>query len=641
MQRYRSRSLLSAFVLSFSAACSLPPDHPEETTGDIGQPLRVTPPSVAGGAVLGSGYAVDRRAFTGTCLSGEVRYAGGSSGGLGLTRVDGAWQLASDVGVEEGPAAFAPAMDNLAARFVTTAESTASRQSVTYGYRVQGKSAVLVNGVPTQAALDAKAEGAEAVKQACGTEFVSEVQLGAGLWVNVGVDYLDRSAMDAFRRSLEAKVRAGFESGEAFHLEEPGSAKSAHVTISAYQLGGDPKKLGSMFAQSQCQTGDNVPADSSGVAKKCIATTTCSLSAPQDCNDALARVRGYAYTSFPKQIENLSYDIHAPTGAAVLAYVTRSYREAGYSNIVDEESPVTPPGVASARVQLHQRLRDLARDRARVETLLGTAFRLTSEERTAFDATHRNILNQMVETGRVLRTCYSRLGECEAAETALAERFKGPDYRYDLESLVKAPGFFEYCSGFEPSVESTKTLDAIRDQLGARGLSCEMAADKLAVATSLDLHAKGLVDIRPLRGATSLQALNLRQNQLRSLASFPALPRLARLNVAYNRLVNVEPLTALPALVSVKIQGNNEIEDLSPLDRIPTLQTKIKTDADVCRLERAEVLAAGMISDQEYAIYERRNWGPDYNRTGDRGSGIDLWIPCARVAPDLPAGLAP
>jgi hypothetical protein len=655
--------------------------------GTTEQDVRVTPSQMVGAALLGTGFSVQDESFRGQCLQGNIAYSGAAMSDASLVLVDSYERIKSDLGINiSGKATFATWDLNAAARFAMNAAETINSSSMTFRYQVRGRNAMLVDAVPTARALEARARGSEAVKQMCGTEFVQQVELGAGLWVNVKYDFLDQAAKSQFSADVKVNILKLFSGSGGVSLVDDRLKKSASITVSALQLGGNPTKLSSIFSAT-CQdeasqpTGGGTPsvdagtpsedAGTTGLAmlsddggttgstnppRRCIAALTCSLERPQDCQSALERIVTYAAEEFPAQLQDLRYDPTSVSGAAIMAYITQGYKTGGFYDLLNEDSPLVEVAVINARSQLHTRLLQLVADSQRVDQLLSPSFRLTAEERTGYESIRSRIssqINMLVATANI---CYTRLSDCVAEVARFDAAILTPELRYEREALAKVPTFYEYCSGLATSDDTKKTVTVLREKLGVTGFTCDEAAPYLEEEEALDLSGQGLVDLRPLRGAKNLRYLYLRDNALvnilplgdlpllrtldfrrnsvRSLGAVARLKQLERLTASYNQVISVDSLTAHPALKEVRLL-NNSIVDVAPLSTIPNLTLKVVTLDDVCRVERKWLLDNGRLTASMYDIYERRNFGPTYAVPGDRNTAITGWFMCSAVASSL------
>jgi hypothetical protein len=632
------------------------------------QEVRVTPAQVMGASLLGMGFSVGDEGFRGQCLQGRVAYAGTPVADTAMVLLESEEQLREDLGLSvPGRASLAGWEGSAAARFTMNAAETIHSSSMTFRYQVRGRNALLLDAVPTTRALEARARGSEAVKQMCGTEFVQQVELGAGLWVNVKYDFLDQTAKSQFAADMKVNILKLFSGEGGFTLVDDRLKKSASITVSALQLGGNPTQLSSIFATT-CQNEASPPTDggtpsgdggtpgTAGPGRRCSVALTCSLERPQDCQSALVRMVTYVAVDFPSQLQDLRYDPASDSGAAIMAYVTQGYRAGGVLDLLNEDSPLVDVAVINARARLHARLPRLVADSQRVARLLSPAFRLTAEERTGYESIRSRISSQINMLVATANTCYLRLGECVGAVASFDAATQAPAMHYEREALTKTPTFYEYCSGLATSDDTKKTVTVLREKLGATGFNCDDAALFLEQEEVLDLSGQGLVDLRPLRGAKNLRYLYLRDNGLknitplgdlpllrtldfrrnavRSLSAVARLKQLERLTATSNAVEDVAPLAAHPALQEVRLL-NNSVINATPISTIPNLKLSVVTLDDVCRVERKWLLDNGRITASAYDIYQRRNFGPTYAIPGNRGSAITGWFLCSSVASAL------
>ncbi|MDX1341235.1 MAG: internalin [Reinekea sp.] len=119
-----------------------------------------------------------------------------------------------------------------------------------------------------------------------GDEFVTSIEYGAQLFVNMNIEYLNSEDKRDIGGYLGVDIAGGIVSvqGELDFLDEE-SKESVKITVRAIQKGGDPTQLLNIIPNN---------------------IVTCSLSYPQPCFDLFAQAIQYAKNDFRYQFNQLS-----------------------------------------------------------------------------------------------------------------------------------------------------------------------------------------------------------------------------------------------------------------------------------------------------------------------------------------------
>ena len=129
-------------------------------------------------------------------------------------------------------------------------------------------------------------------------------------------------------------------------------------------------------------------------------------------------------------------------------------------------------------------------------------------------------------------------------------------------------------------VRNQTSLAGIREELPdpAKGGGLPAATLPLPAALAaadgaelLDLSGRGLTDLAPLAGLTSLRELDLRDNAIADLAPLAGLTGLRKLHLQGNAITDLAPLAGLAALQELHLRGNR-IADIAPLAGLEQLQ---------------------------------------------------------------------
>ncbi len=169
--------------------------------------------------------------------------------------------------------------------------------------------------------------------QACGDQFVQQVTYGANLFTTLEINFKNYSDQQKFH----AKFSSGFIIGSAT-ADIQNFVKENHINgtlkVMAYQEGGDPTKLASIFQKET--TGH-------------YAVTSCSLDNLQACSTIIQNIVSYAHDDFSNQIQ---YDKQAKTFTGNVVPVDQHRISYSQGIGLDLSTPTPPAGVPEARDDL-------------------------------------------------------------------------------------------------------------------------------------------------------------------------------------------------------------------------------------------------------------------------------------------------
>jgi hypothetical protein len=126
--------------------------------------------------------------------------------------------------------------------------------------------------------------------------------------------------------------------------------------------------------------------------------------------------------------------------------------------------------------------------------------------------------------------------------------------------------------------------------------------------------------------------VDVRGNQIASIAPLTTLPSLERVNVSYNQLTRIAPLGASPKLTELRAEGN-PLTDAATFSR--PLKVSYLTADNVCADARRELHDAHVISDAVFADMTQRNLAPVYAGTRAPTTPITRWAACTDAAAAL------
>ena len=165
-----------------------------------------------------------------------------------------------------------------------------------------------------------------------------------------------------------------------------------------------------------------------------------------------------------------------------------------------------------------------------------------------------------------LADAYMALGNEENAISVLEDGYAALDESPAIADRLNEffeDGYFDAMG--EPPAEIT---DAVLGAALCEALSypegTELFPYDLEQITVLDLRARGIEDITPLKYCLNLKELYLDDNNIRDLSPLSGLQKLMFLSLNGNRISDLSPLASLPAL-SHLLLSDNAISDLTPI----------------------------------------------------------------------------
>lgn len=382
--------------------------------------------------LLGSGWDTHSESVRGFCVQNadqEVYYAGTQSSTIFFDRSMTEDQLETELDVNVSGKLKLPIFNiKGASKFLTNAKATDLSQTLVFSNIIRGKSALIRNTALTATGtkIAQKADNEQYVRANCGDGFVSEIELGAKLFIGVKFEFSSREAKSSFEAKIDVDYLKIFEVKGAAKTSLDQFKKQLKIKIFLFQQGGQP------------QLASDILNDSGGNGSSII---TCSIENRKACVKALENlvqyISGDEPTSFKNQVKDFVYDPTSPGGPAFLTHKSRSYYEAGHHDLYPTKGPIIKRAILDARRELLFDYDKQSRHHLKAVSLL--SMRLSPKERQAIKAT-RDILkgniNQILDTAKV---CYDTPNLC-------LDAYKTLDLKsYDPATLVHVNTFIDYC----------------------------------------------------------------------------------------------------------------------------------------------------------------------------------------------------
>ena len=287
---------------------------------------------------LGGGHISDLDFFTGTqCINGYESYVGAPSGVLSFSAVATREELRQKLKLSVNGSATSALF-----KFTASSEFASDTQSDSYSITtVFHHKYVLKNGAfnPTYPVLNGTGGSVIASPSTfvptCGTDFVSQYELGGELYVAVRLNFKSIDSKSTFTASGSASALSNLGSfGGSLTTEAARYSDVVSITIFSYQIGGNPAEMGKILTN----TAGDFPAMS------------CNTSNLAACQAAVSSTINYAANVMPAQITSPI----PGTGPAVLGYAFRDYANAGVT--VSLPPSVITPEILAARQALANEL---------------------------------------------------------------------------------------------------------------------------------------------------------------------------------------------------------------------------------------------------------------------------------------------
>jgi hypothetical protein len=310
-------------------------------------------------AVLGEGYNFKEERFASECVMGSPIYAGAPESAIQYDRSMSSTELSDSLGFSVGAKArYRLISGSLSAKFASESSASDFSEVTVYSANYKFKNVKLNYTGLTPVGQQAKGSSSESNlvwenwQRTCGHEYVSEITLGASLYISIKVEFATRADKSSFNAEFNIKGLMFGASGALNQASEKFGSRG-FITIRAYQLGGDVSKLSKALSAETDVDGKHVSA-----------LIRCSMEDPSACLAVLDRAIDYATQEFPEQIKP-DYNPDNPAGPAELLYITRPWEELA----LYPPPPLIAEGVKVARQDLGFQFEQNLKYRNRVRAL--------------------------------------------------------------------------------------------------------------------------------------------------------------------------------------------------------------------------------------------------------------------------------
>ena len=262
---------------------------------------------------LDYGYGVDAQAPTNLyCINpGERTFVGSNEGMMELNQYFSYDKLKNQISFDtEG---------KISLKIFTASAKTAyfhsleqDEYSETFTYRTDMKFMSRRDGMPgfvegsylNHIGKNLWSAGVDTFRQYCGNSYISTVNYGGTLYVTVELNFRTKAEKDSFETSLEGKILEIAEVSAKFSYWEERTHAEGNFKVVAYQLGGDPTKLGRILDGAK--------------------TSICKFDNINDCRIVLNNAVDYASRDYPNQFGDIVPG-ETPRAAGVIGFETTPY----------------------------------------------------------------------------------------------------------------------------------------------------------------------------------------------------------------------------------------------------------------------------------------------------------------------------
>jgi hypothetical protein len=378
------------------------------------------PGNGAPAATLGFGYSTDRDTPTVMCIDPGTTTYGGSGRGLvdvaknySLREIKKFLHISTDIDINVG--LFS---DDITADFVHQSEDDQYSESFMYRTAIELRNSIYnppATGDVLNRVGQAFQKDPDAFRKYCGDKYVSQIYWGGQLYLGVKMQFHNSDDRQTFDTEMKGSYADIFSMDAKLSEAVSKVNKEGAISIYAFQLGGDPTKLGKILGGG----GGKAP------------ITQCSFDNLQKCQDMLNALITYATSTegdnFPTQIKIGGPDV--PVSAAQLGPDLLEY---AYLGVPISASSKLTPEIKQARLHLADELSQTTTDIHRTQFLIGTSSYppYTQKLQGVLDNLQYN--NALIDNAG--QTCFTDLDNCLATQQQTDLNLKPIDH-----DLLKGP----------------------------------------------------------------------------------------------------------------------------------------------------------------------------------------------------------
>ncbi|MCK6594696.1 MAG: hypothetical protein L6Q33_05815 [Bacteriovoracaceae bacterium] len=247
---------------------------------------------------LGSGHDTLKQKTSATCITfndGDVEYIG-ADGKINLELSVDSNKVDDFLGIGASGRARAGAI-TYSAKAEYSRDSKANDFSISYNYIAEfnDKKAVKSASIhPNFIHLLDDGRDQISWKESCGNEFVFAAERGARIFLNFKIIFSSKAEKERIAAEIGVKGPA-FEAEGKFEKISEKMGANTKMTVSAYQIGGEPGQLGSIFCRDS---------NEQDCKNESIRVADCSMGELKKCLSMVSSFMAYANSDFKKQISD-------------------------------------------------------------------------------------------------------------------------------------------------------------------------------------------------------------------------------------------------------------------------------------------------------------------------------------------------
>lgn len=414
----------------------------------------------------------------------------------------------------------------------------------------------------------------------CGDRYISRIEYGGYLLMAISFQFRSNYLAARFNRDANFELTGIEEFSEkiAYALRE--FKDRVMITVSARQVGGDAGKLNRILQNGSiyCHSG-NLGA-CSRLGENLIEYLT---------------MQGGFYDQINKEAREQRL--------SPIIYYARPYSDLPELSTLN---PTVPPSATSAKQSILRDLHSTLGDQASLNRI--DLSQENDESRLRLQQIREKIDYNYNVIQSSLERCQASFSDCVSQKEILTRKLKP----YDPSLLIPSLTFIDYCLESGANKTSVNTVKALRQLPGLGRTNCFDDFQQLNSFSTMDLSGQDIVDIQPLKGFKTLQALDLRHNQIQNLDGIQSLTNLKELDLSFALATNDVKKKFFPdSLRRLGLWGNN-LNQNEILREFQLLDELLVTHESVCNRELKWMLDQSMIDQNDFDFWSSHGFGPGW-----------------------------
>jgi hypothetical protein len=302
----------------------------------------------------------------------------------------------------------------------TSLASTDDSTSFIYNLSVFGKSAVLGERVLNINGSSAyNSDNLVRFRELCGDQFVEQVRLGGQLYIGVKYTFASKETKNSISLKVTLSLFWGLiKVSKTWSKEFRDMMKDVRISIEAFQIGGDPRKLQAL--------------------KDSIYEKSCAGDEPEECAEAVDRLLEYGSKDFAEQMGDMTLGNDPFKGPAIVDLALENYnalkiydpkqKKAVTINVTASTTPQSELSAAADKLARHKTTLVMAQNRMKVlrefkmdesdSLLVETASRKIDEALTAIDVLNNSTCARAATDSSFIDSCLAKAAEIDSLAKA-------------------------------------------------------------------------------------------------------------------------------------------------------------------------------------------------------------------------------